>query len=159
MNAAPPSPEPDHAGVRFPPPLTLAISVATGLMLDRLVPAPICGGLGKWAGWILFAAGLCLFISALLRFKKSGTNVEPWKPATSMIRSGPYRFSRNPIYLSMIMAHTAAALWADSWWLMATMVLMTAVFTKTVIEREESYLERRFGREYLDYKASVRRWL
>ena len=76
-----------------------------------------------------------------------------------IVRTGPYRFSRNPIYLAFSLLQLGVAIWANGVWLLATLVGAVALIRCVVILREEQYLERRFGARYLDYKASVRRWL
>jgi protein-S-isoprenylcysteine O-methyltransferase Ste14 len=75
------------------------------------------------------------------------------------VRTGPFRYSRNPIYLAFSLLHLGIAIWLNSLWLLATLVVAVALMDFVVIRKEERYLERRFGAEYLDYKASVRRWL
>jgi protein-S-isoprenylcysteine O-methyltransferase Ste14 len=81
------------------------------------------------------------------------------KPTTVIVRTGPYRFSRNPIYLALSVLHLGIAIWVNSPWLVATLIVTVAVMAIVVIPREERYLEGRFGTEYLNYKASARRWL
>ena len=76
-----------------------------------------------------------------------------------IVRTGPYRVSRNPIYLAMSVLHLGVAIWANSAWLVATLAVAVALMAIVVVAREERYLEERFGADYLDYKASVRRWL
>jgi protein-S-isoprenylcysteine O-methyltransferase Ste14 len=76
-----------------------------------------------------------------------------------IVRTGPYRFSRNPIYLAFSLLQLGIAIWVNSVWLLATLVGAVALIHSIVIQREEHYLERKFGAGYLDYKASVRRWL
>ncbi|HEV8615619.1 MAG TPA: isoprenylcysteine carboxylmethyltransferase family protein, partial [Methylomirabilota bacterium] len=81
------------------------------------------------------------------------------KPTTVIVRTGPYRFSRNPIYLAFSLLQLGIAIWTNSVWLLATLVGAVALIHYVVIPREEQYLERRFGAQYLSYKVSVRRWL
>jgi protein-S-isoprenylcysteine O-methyltransferase Ste14 len=81
------------------------------------------------------------------------------KPTTVIVRSGPYRFSRNPIYLAFSLLQPGIAIWVNSVWLLPTLVGAVALIHCVVIRREEQYLERKFGAQYLDYKASGRRWL
>ncbi len=80
-------------------------------------------------------------------------------PTTAIVRTGPYRFGRNPIYLAFSLLHLGIAIWVNSLWLIATLIAAVALMALVVIPREERYLEGRFGAEYRDYKASVRRWL
>ncbi len=81
------------------------------------------------------------------------------KPTTALVRTGPYRLSRNPIYLAFSLFQLGVAIWVNSLWLVATLVAAVALMHCVVIRREEQYLERRFGAQYVDYKTSVRRWL
>jgi protein-S-isoprenylcysteine O-methyltransferase Ste14 len=81
------------------------------------------------------------------------------KPTTVVVSTGPYRFSRNPIYLAFSLFQLGIAIWANSLWLVATLVGAVALIRYVIIPKEEQYLERRFGAEYLDYRGSVRRWL
>ena len=76
-----------------------------------------------------------------------------------IVRTGPYRFSRNPIYLAFSLLQLGIAIWVNSLWLLATLVAAVALIHYVVVPKEEQYLERRFGTQYLEYKASVRRWL
>jgi protein-S-isoprenylcysteine O-methyltransferase Ste14 len=81
------------------------------------------------------------------------------KPTTAIVRTGPYRFSRNPIYLAFSLLQLGIAVWLNSWWLVATLAAAVALVHYIVIQREEQYLEARFGAEYRDYKVAVRRWM
>jgi protein-S-isoprenylcysteine O-methyltransferase Ste14 len=100
-----------------------------------------------------------LFFFSIGEFRAAGTPVPARKPTTTIVRTGPYRFSRNPIYLAFSVFQLGIAIWANSVWLLATLVGAVALIHFVVIPREEHYLEKKFGAQYLDYKASVRRWL
>jgi protein-S-isoprenylcysteine O-methyltransferase Ste14 len=89
----------------------------------------------------------------------AGTPVPGNRPAKVLVRTGPYRISRNPIYLAFSLLHLGVAAWVGSWWLLATLVASATFVAVVVIPREERYLQERFGLKYGDYKASVRRWL
>jgi protein-S-isoprenylcysteine O-methyltransferase Ste14 len=109
------------------------------------------------AGVILMAVGL--FISAISTFRAAATPVPGNRPTTTIVRTGPYRFSRNPIYLAFSALQVGFALCVGSLWLLITLVPAWALMSFWVIPREERYLEARFSSEYLSYKSSVRRWL
>ena len=111
------------------------------------------------AGRIISALSFALFLWSVPLFKRYGTSVKPYRPTSAIIKTGPYRFSRNPIYLSMALLHFGVALWNGTWWMLITLAVTFWFMTKFVVEREESYLERSFGEEYMGYKRSVRRWL
>ena len=102
---------------------------------------------------------IVLFSRSVLTCRAAGTPVRGNKPTAVIVRTGPYRVSRNPIYLAFSLLQLGVAAWVNSLWLIATLVPAVALMTYYVIPKEERYLEAKFGAEYLDYKASVRRWL
>ena len=110
-------------------------------------------------GASLVVIAVALFVSAVAKFRAAGTPVPARQSTTAIVRSGPYRFSRNPIYLAFSVFQLGIAVWVNSLWLLATLVVAFGLMHYVVIPKEEQYLERRFGSEYLEYKASVRRWL
>ena len=114
----------------------------------------------------LATLGAVLVVAALLLFGCVGAALPGCrhagarrKPTTAIVRTGPYRFSRNPIYLAFSLLQLGIAVWVNSWWLVATLAAAIAIIHYVVVPQEERYLEARFGAEYPDYKASVRRWL
>lgn len=144
----------------FRPPLVYLASIITGLVLHRAWPRPLLSGVAAAPlGGALVVASLLLFGYSVQRFRAAGTPVPARKPTTAIVRTGPYRFSRNPIYLAFSLLQLGIAVWVGSWWLVATLALAVALMHWVVIPREERYLAARFGAEYRDYKASVRRWL
>ena len=151
----------DTANVIIRPPIALALAIVAGLALDWLHPLPFVPALlpRAWLGVAIFATGFALFAWAIVTIRRSGTNVETSKPTTAIVTDGPYRFTRNPIYLGMILGLTGLAVGFDSLWLIATLVVFYGVLRYGVIAREEAYLERKFGAAYLEFKSRVRRWL
>jgi protein-S-isoprenylcysteine O-methyltransferase Ste14 len=152
-------PEVANIGIMRPPFVYLG-AIALGLLLHfawpaRLVSRAVTGPLG--AGAVLVAAAL--FLWAVRAFRTAGTPVPGNRPTTTIVRTGPYRYSRNPIYLSFSLLQLGVALWVNSLWLLVTLMLAVALMSFVVIPREEHYLESRFPSDYLPYKASVRRWL
>jgi len=144
----------------FRPPLIYLASIATGLAFQWMWPRPVLTGVALGPmGTVLVVASLLLFGASVQRFRAAGTPVPARKPTTAIVRSGPYRFSRNPIYLAFSLLQLGIAVWVNSWWLVATLAAAIAIIHYVVIPREERYLEARFGAAYLDYKAAVRRWL
>lgn len=142
------------------PPVVYLTAILAGLGLDlfrplRWLPAEI----GVWFGVPLVIVSLALFFASTRRFKAADTPVPGNKPTTAMVQSGPYRFSRNPIYLAFSLLMLGIACWRNSAWLLATLAAAVGLMSFVVIPREERYLQRRFGVEYLEYKAKVRRWL
>ena len=111
------------------------------------------------AAAIVCALGVLLSVTAVRVFRKAGTSPIPMKPTTALTFEGPYRFTRNPMYLSLALVTLAIALWLDVAWIAVALVAVVLLIDRSVIAREERYLERRFGEPYLAYKARVRRWL
>ena len=150
----------DNPGVIAPPPLIYLGFLVIGLLLDYVWPAGVApDGVRYPSGIALFALGGAIFAFALRQLRKAGTSLEPRKPTTAVVTGGPYRLSRNPIYVALSLAYLGLAVAADSPWAAALLVPALAVMHYGVIAREERYLEGKFGDEYLRYKASVRRWL
>ena len=142
------------------PPLVYLTSVASGAVIHHAMPLPFLPGtLAVPLGVALVAVAIALFSYSVAKFWAAGTPVPARKPTTAIVRTGPYRFSRNPIYLAFTVFQLGIAIWVNSVWLLATLVGAVALIDYVVIRREEQYLERKFGAQYLDYKASVRRWL
>src|SRR5262249_16086759 len=100
-----------------------------------------------------------VFSYAIRQFQTAGTPVPGNKPTTVLVRTGPYRVSRNPIYLAFSLFQLGIASWVNSVWLLATLIAAVALMASVLLPREERYLARRFGAEYLEYKRAVRRWL
>ena len=150
----------DNAGVVAPPPLIYLVPLLAGLILNRRIEAPFLpDGLRRIVGLPLLAGGLALgaWFSGTLR--GAGTPVDPRKPVAALVTDGPYRYSRNPGYLSLAMVYAGAASLANSLPSILLLPVALGVIRRGVIEREERYLERLFGEEYLRYKARVGRWL
>ena len=108
---------------------------------------------------MVFAAGLALAIWAIVTFRRAGTRVETTEPTMAIVTHGPYRFTRNPIYLGMFLGQTGLAIGFDNLWILAMLIPFYLVLRYGVVAREEAYLERKFGDVYADYKSRVRRWL
>lgn len=96
---------------------------------------------------------------AMWQFRRAGTNVETYRPSTTVVRDGLYRFSRNPIYLSLGLDDAGIGIAAASFWVLALLIPLFLIIRYGVIAREERYLEQKFGAEYFAYKQSTRRWL
>jgi protein-S-isoprenylcysteine O-methyltransferase Ste14 len=105
---------------------------------------------------ILF--GLCLIGYCAWLFKQAQTCIEPWRATSSIITKGPYRYSRNPIYLGIAIAGSGIALAFNTGWMLLSVLAFVLIANKLVIEREEKYLERKFGEPYLNYQRKARRW-
>ncbi len=150
----------DNAGVRVPPPLIFLGFLLVGLWYDSPWFEGRMAGIGVTAArGVLAALGFALILISGLPYKKVGTNLKPWKPTTTIITTGVYGYSRNPMYLGMALAHGGLAICGGSMAALATLVLSVLVIQTYVIAREERYLEAKFGRVYSDYKERVRRWI
>jgi len=102
---------------------------------------------------------IALFLAAVRSFRRAGTPIPGNRPTTAVVCTGPYRYSRNPIYLSFCLLQLGIALWVNDIWLLVTLIAAVLLMSLVVIPREEAFLEARFPSEYLPYKGSVRRWL
>ena len=142
------------------PPLVYGAAIVTGLLLELGWPLPFLPRrLAALLGSVLVVVAVVVFSYAIRTFQTAGTPVPGNKPTTVLVRTGPYRFSRNPIYLAFSIFQLGIAIWVNSVWLIATLIAAVALMVSVVIPREERYLERRFGADYVDYKRAVRRWL
>jgi len=152
-------PEAANLGIVRPPWVYLS-SIALGLLLHFLWPARLVAGSAMaFAGAMITVVAIAIFVSAVRTMRAVGTPVPGNQPTVTIVRTGPFGFSRNPIYLAFSLVQFGLALWINSVALLITLVPAVALMRFVVIPREERYLETRFGSEYLRYKASVRRWL
>lgn len=142
------------------PPIVYGAAIVAGLLLEFARPAPFLPDvLAGVLGTCLVVIAVAIFSYSTRKFRLAGTPVPGNLPTSVIVRTGPYRFSRNPIYLAFSIFHLGIASWANSLWLIATLIAAIAFVASVVIPREERYLEGKFGADYLDYKRSVRRWL
>lgn len=149
---------PNTAGVIAPPPLIYAGALAAGLLAKPLLPiAFLPRRVARLLGLPLLGAGLLLLLSSLRAMRQAGTDVRPDKPTSSLVVEGPYRFSRNPIYLGFPLFYSGITALANSLPSALLLPFVLVVMRRGVIGREEHYLERIFGEEYLRYKTRVRR--
>lgn len=150
----------DSPGVRVPPPALYALAVLGGWALNRRGPLPIADGIVIHVVAAALTAGcVVLMASSIGNFHRSRTSIVPIRPASALVISGPYRFTRNPMYVGLALLTVALGLFMDNWWpilLLLPVLLAVRVF---VIAPEERYLKRRFGAEYVGYMQRVRRWV
>jgi len=154
-------PEPgDSPGVHIPPPLFYVAAIGGGALLRRTAPLTIGWGAPRvLAAWLFVALSAGLFAWSFLWFARQKTTIIPNKPATALVLDGPFRFTRNPLYLALALLAAGAGLWLNTWWVFILLLPAVALVDRFVIAREEAYLRRRFGAEYDAYMARVRRWL
>ncbi len=150
----------DTAGVIAPPPVIYLAFLSIGFGADALWPAAMLPQGPRYAAGIgAIVLGLVLGFSAFRQFRRHDTSVKPHEPSTALITAGPYRYSRNPIYLALSLLYAGIAIAADSPWILALLAPLLIVMHYGVINREERYLERKFADDYRRYRSSVRRWL
>jgi len=153
-------PNTDTSGIRLPPPIYYVVAFLFGIALEFVFPTN-WPSLGVRAAVAVLAAGAWLALdgAAMVSFRRAGTSMVPMNPTTALITSGPYRFTRNPMYLGMVFLYLAFAFAFGVMWALAFIPAVIVIVDRFVIAREEPYLERKFGQAYRDYKARVRRWV
>lgn len=154
----------DSPRVLVPPPLIYVSLAAVGFALDLAVPWRLAAGgvvehVVELAGAAVLAAGIALDLVSLALFLRARTSPIPFRPASAIVAVGPYRFTRNPMYLGMTLTVAGIGLVTNVGWLLASALAAALVIDRAVIPREEAYLQRRFGAAYDDYRRRVRRWL
>lgn len=152
---------PDTANVIIRPPIAWGLAVLAGLALQWVVRLPFMPASvpARWVGAIVFVLALALLAWAVAAMTRAGSNVPTNLPSTTIVEAGPYRFTRNPIYVGMFLGLVGLAIAFDSLWLLVMLAPFALVIRYGVVAREEAYLERKFGDPYREYRARVRRWL
>jgi protein-S-isoprenylcysteine O-methyltransferase Ste14 len=149
--------------VFIPPPLFFVVPLLVGLWLNTRDPWPIVtagSSVLVALGIAVLAAGIALDIVALRTFGRRGTTVLPaLRPTSVIVASGPYRFTRNPMYVGLALAYIGIALLANTVWQFLLLPAGVLAVDRYVIRREERYLAAKFGEEYNAYRRHVRRWL
>jgi protein-S-isoprenylcysteine O-methyltransferase Ste14 len=156
--------DPSRSGpaVRYPPPLLFVLGIVVGWLLDGTLPLPLASPGTRWArlvGWLLVALGAGLAAWALTTFRRARTTFIPNRPASMLVTHGPYRLSRNPMYLALCLLCAGAAFLVNTAWILLLLPVVIAVLQRTVIRPEERYLDTTFVSAYDRYRRSVRRWL
>jgi protein-S-isoprenylcysteine O-methyltransferase Ste14 len=152
--------EKDSPGVIAMPPVIVGAFLIAGLVLEYLFSWPQLAQSAQYiAGGVLIAASGLLMPGILLRFRRAGTHLDVRKSTSAIITDGPYRVSRNPIYVSLMLLYFGIGLMVDGVWIIILAAPLAMVIHHGVILREERYLEKKFGEEYLTYKRAVRRWI
>lgn len=144
----------------IPPPLIFIGGLAAGVVINIFLQLWIWGSPWNFvAGGILLIIAVWLSIEAARALRRHNTPTEPWKPTSQLVQDGPYRFTRNPIYLSFVITYVGLAFVFNSLPALVLFVPLIVGFDRTQVQREERYLEGEFGEEYLRYKERVRRWI
>ena len=153
---------PAHAGVHFPPPFIYGLGLVAAWLLNRWHALPLTtrhATVRDFAGDAFALVWLSIFASAFLAFRRAHTTLIPNKPASAIVSEGPYRWTRNPMYVSLVFLYLGGALWLNTWWAVVLLPIVVLVIDRMVIAREERYLSAAFPDEYPAYVARVRRWI
>lgn len=148
------------AAVKFPPLLIFLFLLVIAYGLQYFWPISIIGSSGlRYIGGGVVMLGIGIVILAAQSFKRAETNIEPWKPTTKIISTGIYTYSRNPIYTGFCLVLIGIGIFLNSLWILISFIPSAILVYYVAIKKEEIYLERKFGEEYISYKNKVRRWL
>lgn len=144
-----------------PPPLVFLGALVTGVILNIVRPLPIFtdGRIGDVLGLLVTIGSAALAFWAFRTMLRAGEQPDPGVPTKSIVRQGPFGRTRNPIYVSFALFDLGVALLLNNLWIILALVPLMLYVDRGIVRREERSLERQFGQEYLDYKASVRRWI
>ena len=154
------SAEGGSAEVVMRPPFLYGGGFLVVLALRWLWPMPMVGRGGPlWAALALSILGVAIVVLAARTLRAAGTNVDPLRPTTAIVTAGPYRFSRNPIYVGLTLLYLGLASAFNTWWAVIVLVPILAIMHLGVVRREERYLEQKFGEPYREYRSRVRRYL
>ena len=150
----------DNAGVIAIPPIIYLIGLLLGLLIHYnysigFLPKPV----SDWIGILLILVSIPIAVFAVLALKRADTPLDVRKPTTAIVTDSIYGFSRNPMYLSLVLVYLGIACWVNSLWILLLVAPVVIVVDQGIIKREEQYLEHKFSGEYLRYKSEVRRWI
>ena len=152
--------DPDHAPVRVPAPFIYAGFIVVAMLLHVLLPLPApLPGIVRGLGLATVVAGLVLGVLAVMRMRRAHTSVSPHQPTTSLVTDGPFRFTRNPIYLGFFLVFLGFTFLAGTLWGVVLAPLAPVTVNYLVIGAEESYLHGKFADRYAEYKSRVRKWI
>lgn len=150
----------DRPQVKFPPPVFYLAMILLGYGLDQWLPWHWQAGfLSRWQGIALVGTGLMLVLWASTCFRRHQTTILPHKASSRIIQDGPFRLSRNPIYLAFTLIQIGAGIALGNIWILGLVYPTIRIMNQHVIEKEEAFLKQAFGDEYVGYLATVRRWI
>lgn len=150
----------DHAQTTIDAPVLLLLAILLTAVLQWLMPLPFLPSLpSRIAGIILFLAGFALGFPALRGMLEARTSPNPHRPTNALVANRTYRITRNPMYLGMLVSYAGIFIFFQNPWFLLFLPILVWLFTKWVIIPEEKYLEGKFGKEYLDFKSRVHRWI
>jgi protein-S-isoprenylcysteine O-methyltransferase Ste14 len=148
------------AEIRVPPPLLYATPLGIAWAVDKVVPWRMPGS--RWrkgVGWTLVAAGQTIAAAGVATFRRNRTSIIPGQPANAVVTTGPYVYTRNPMYLGLTVTYVGGSLLLGTWWAPVVLPAIVAFIDRNVIRREEAYLRDRFGDEYEEFFRHTRRWV
>jgi protein-S-isoprenylcysteine O-methyltransferase Ste14 len=150
----------DAPSVKIIPPLVYLAGLVIGFLANIWMPIKVVPSLVAWtSGGILIFCGAVLAGSAVFKFKDVGTTVRPDRAASTLVIVGPYKITRNPMYLGLASVYFGVAVAGQSVWALILLPVVLTIIQRRAIEPEEAFLERRFGADYVGYKEKVRRWI
>ena len=151
---------PDRANVIAFPPLLFLGTFLVSLLLRFLFPTPLLPtATALIIGLPLAFAGVVLLLLGFREMIRHKTTINPSGVTTTIVSGGLYRYTRNPMYIALTVIYLGSSIAANAWWGLLLLIPLLVLVQKGIIEREETYLTRKFGDEYLRYKAKVRRWV
>ncbi|MDF1754245.1 MAG: isoprenylcysteine carboxylmethyltransferase family protein [Verrucomicrobiales bacterium] len=148
-------------GVQFPPPLIAFLVFGVSYAIGHYFPQSSTGGIiaFTYLGYMLMALSLYIAVDGTVRLNRAKTNVKPNQPTTSIVETGVYRFTRNPLYLSLGILQLGLGLVLDRLTIVIGSIVFFIVVRQVAVLKEEAYLEKKFGESYLAYRERVRRWI
>jgi protein-S-isoprenylcysteine O-methyltransferase Ste14 len=153
----------DHAEVTIKPPVLYAGALVLGCLMTLILPLGPGLGAANWRGLAVGATfavlGAALVGRSVFVFRRAGTTETIGEPTTTIVETGPYRFTRNPIYIGLTLLYFGLAVMLTSGWMLLLLIPVLMVMQRGVVEREEAYLTQKFGDVYRRYQARVPRWL
>ncbi|MCG7930113.1 MAG: isoprenylcysteine carboxylmethyltransferase family protein [Candidatus Thiodiazotropha lotti] len=153
-------PKKDHADVIIPPPVIHIVSIGLGGVISNYFPMPLPPWIIlQWVGVMLSVAAIPITLWGMREFHASRNPVAPIRPVNRLMVFGPYRFTRNPLYLALILLQLGLALVFLNGWMVLLLLPAVVIVHFYVVLREEAYLLRRFGSDYQAYQERVRRWI
>jgi protein-S-isoprenylcysteine O-methyltransferase Ste14 len=153
------APSADNPGVVVLPPLLFGSALVAVLALHWLWPMPIFGhAVVRWSGLVLIMFAVAMAVWGARTMHSAGTNMSPLQPTTSIVTTGPFRYSRNPLYVSLTLLYFGLTFAFNTWWGIVVLVPLFIIMHYGVVLREEHYLEQKFGESYREYRSNVRRY-
>jgi protein-S-isoprenylcysteine O-methyltransferase Ste14 len=150
------------AAITLPPPFLFFVCLGTGLLLDYFLPIDIPGiprTIKMIIGMFFLTASAYFALGALTVMRKNKTPFDPSKETLVIVSKGPFRFSRNPMYLSLLLLMFGVASFTFSLWYFVAVFVLFFLLGPLAVKPEEKYLTEKFGKQYTDYKNRVRRWI